>query len=221
MVLAPPYTKRLVLRRAPADTELHSRVRAHQGVSRRTWRRTQPAPGLFPQRHAGAHAAALRCPRRPLALCASFHRINPTTLRLFFHAARAPLRPHSPSPRRFSACTSPHAAPRAPTRRRSSAHSSAQSFVPAAAASRHAPFPLRAPRRARASVYSRTLLSASLALLLFGVLPQRWLARSSPSLRARPRPSCAPTHTLTPRRAPPRQCFGACITVRNTAPPRA
>jgi hypothetical protein len=197
--------KWLVLWVAPADTELHPRALVQQGAPRRTWRRTQPAPVLFPQRHAGGHAAALRCPRRPLALCASFHRMYPATLRLFcmLHA-RAPLRPHSSSPRRCSACTLPHAAPRAPTRRRSSALSSAQCRGPAAAALRHAPSPSRAPRCARAAVSSTASTVAR--------------ARHSPATRQRLAarapvgPLCSPMHAHTPQRLPGATAFVRVVT---------
>jgi hypothetical protein len=72
-------------------------------------------PGLFPQRHAGAHAAALRCPRRPLALRASFHRINPATFRLFcmLHTLQCAPTPH---PRAAAAHVPHHTPPRAPQR---------------------------------------------------------------------------------------------------------
>jgi hypothetical protein len=163
-----------------------------------------PVPGLFPQRHAGAHAAALRCPRRPLALRASLHRMYPATLRFFcmLHAHYCAPTSH---PRAAAArCTSPHAAPRTPTRRRSSAHSSARSRAPAAAAPRHAPRSPRAPRCARAAVSSTASTAAR--------------ARHSPATRQRPAarapvgPLCSPMLAPTPQRLPGATAFLRVVT---------
>ncbi len=193
--------QRLVLRRAPAGTELHSRALVQQGAPRRTWCCTQPGSRLVPAAPRGStrRGAALSTP--PACLACVFPPHKPRHLPLVLHAAHAAVRPHSPSPRRCSACTSPHAAPRTPTRRRSSAHSSARSRAPAAAASSHAPSPSRAPRCARASVSSTASTAAR--------------ARHSPATRQRPAarapvgPLCSHMHAHTPLRL-----LGATVFVR-------